>query len=375
MHHRLSPDMISKLETPCLVIDMDQTRKNIENMQKAVSSQGCKLRPHIKTHKMVDIARLQMECGASGICCSKVSEAEIMANGGCDDIFIAYPIIGYPRIRKALELSHRVKRLILSIDSEEGADMLERAAAIDDSIIEVRLEIDTGLGRTGVPVQKAIGLAEKICRMSHLRLTGIYTFKGLVIDGQPTDDNEAAARDEALIMNSVAMEMKNRGIHIDDISAGSTPTGIQAASTGLVTEVRPGTYVFKDYMIVKENAGSFDDISIRFYSTVVSTNHKNYAVIDGGSKCFPTDVVPFKPPYYYPGYAVIEDRPDLSLSRLYEEHGIIESAEGDTGLSVGQVITLIPNHVCTAINLQNWVYFYENGTLSKHIVDARGMLR
>ena len=172
----------------------------------------------------------------------------------------------------------------------------------------------------------------------------------------------------------VVEALRKSGVPIADVSAGSTPTGILAAETGLVNEVRPGTYIFKDFMLTKENAGTMDEIAVRFYATVVSTNHKEYAVIDGGTKCFPTDVVPMIAPFYYPGYALVEGNPDLHLSRMNEEHGIITSDSGDTGLHVGQVISLIPNHVCTAINMQNEVYLLENGELRKEKVAARGML-
>ena len=176
------------------------------------------------------------------------------------------------------------------------------------------------------------------------------------------------------MMHDVAEAIRAAGVPIEDISAGSTPTGILAAETGLVNEVRPGTYIFKDFMLTKEHAGTMDEIAVRFYATVVSTNHKEYAVIDGGTKCFPTDVVPMVPPFYYPGYALVEGNPDLHLSRMNEEHGIITSDRGDTGLHVGQVISLIPNHVCTAVNMQNEVYLLEDGRLRREKVAARGML-
>ena len=370
----LEPELLSQLETPCLVIDVEKAKENIKRMQEDVNAASCRLRPHIKTHKMPFFSRLQLEAGASGITCAKVSEAEVMADGGCDDIFIAYPLIGSVRIKRAIALSRRIKRLILAVDSLEGAKMLNEAALSASVTLEVRLEIDTGAGRTGIQIDKASDLALAISKMQALRLTGIYTFKSLVYVGKPTEDNELAAQEEGRMMADVASRIRAIGIDITDISAGSTPTGLQVAKTGLVNEVRPGTYIFKDFMLTKENAGVMDEIAVRFYATVVSTNHKEYAVIDGGTKCFPTDVVPMVPPFYYPGYALVEGNPDLHLSRMNEEHGIITSDSGNTGLHVGQVISLIPNHVCTAVNMQNWVYLLENGKLRKEIVGARGML-
>lgn len=363
------------LETPSVIIDVAQARANAERMQQAVSSAGCRLRPHVKTHRTPFFAKMQLECGASGITCCKVSEAEVMASAGIDDIFIAYPMVGRARTLRALALSRRIRRLILAVDSLEGARQLDGLAWQEGLEVEVRLEIDTGAGRTGIQVDRALALARAIVsNMPSLRLTGIYTFKSLVLDGRPTDDNLQAAREEGSLMHEVASALRADGIAVEDVSAGSTPTGIEVARTGLVNEVRPGTYIFGDYMLTKEHACTLDDIAVRFIATVVSANHEDYAVIDGGTKCFPTDAPPFVPPFNYPGYAVVEGNEDLHLSRMNEEHGIITSDSGHTGLKVGQVITLIPIHVCTAINMQESVCFLEDGCFTRHPVEARGML-
>lgn len=166
-------DFISQLETPCLVIDMDIVRANIRRVQKSADQYGCALRPHIKTHKVPLFARMQMEAGAKGITCAKVSEAEVMADGGLDDIFIAYPMVGAFRIRRAIALSRRVKRLILAVDSQEGAEMLNRAALEAGVRLEVRMEIDTGAGRTGILQEKSLALAQAVSQMEGLELTGI----------------------------------------------------------------------------------------------------------------------------------------------------------------------------------------------------------
>ena len=138
-------------ETPCLVVDVEKARENVARMQREVSACGCRLRPHIKTHKMPFFAQMQLEAGASGITCAKVSEAEVMAQGGAEDIFIAYPMVGEFRIRRALALKKQVKRLILAVDSLEGAKALSQAAQEAGEALEVRLEVDTGAKRTGVP--------------------------------------------------------------------------------------------------------------------------------------------------------------------------------------------------------------------------------
>lgn len=369
----------SKLETPCIVIDVDKAKKNIFAMQSAVAANGCKLRPHIKTHKMPLFAKMQLEAGAIGISCAKITEAEIMANAGIDDIFIAYPLIGEFRLFRALELQKKTRRLILAVDSADGAFAMSRFAVEHGTIFEVRLEIDTGAARTGICSESAVELAALINSMEGLKLTGIYTFKSLVYHGQPTKDNESAANEEAKLMSDTAEAIRSAGIPICDISAGSSPTGIQVAASGLVTEVRPGTYIFNDYMTVMEKCAKFSDIAVRIYATVVSTPRNDYAVIDGGTKTFPMDILLDSEPYRYPGYAIVMNNDgsvnnNLQLRRMNEEHGMISAINGQTGLHVGDILELVPIHVCTAINMQNNVWLSENGELCLHKVDARGML-
>lgn len=377
---RLEEPLLQQLETPCIVIDMACAARNIQSMQERVSACGCALRPHIKTHKMQRFAQLQMEAGCEGITCAKVSEAEVMAAGGAEDIFIAYPLVGGFRIRRALALLPKVRRLILAVDSLECARPLEQAAAEQGVVLEVRLEVDTGAKRTGVVYGHALALARDVAALPHLNLTGIYTFKSLLLHGAPTQDNAAAAKEEAELLARLADGLRGAGIPIRDISAGSTPTGLEAAKTGLVTEVRPGTYVFNDYMVCMERAAEFSDVAALLYATVVSTPAPDYAVIDGGTKTFPMDILLDAPPYAYPGYALPlgpNGLPDenLQLRRMNEEHGILTAKNGKTGLRVGQVIPLMPIHICPAVNLQNQVYLLENGSLTLQKVDARGMLQ
>jgi D-serine deaminase-like pyridoxal phosphate-dependent protein len=374
---QLSKDLLATLETPCLVIDVEKARSNIQAMQKAADEAGCRLRPHVKTHKMPYFAKMQVEAGAAGISCAKISEAEIMACGGdgiIDDIFVAYPLVGEFRIRRALALSKKVKRLILSVDSLAGAQALSTAATQAGVRLEFRLEIDTGLKRTGIKREVAPVLAQKIASMPGLRLTGIYTFKGLLLDGAFTDNNLLAGEEEGLLLEKTAKEIEALGIELKDISGGSSPTGLNTARTGKVNEIRPGTYIFNDLLLLNEKVAQEDDIAVRFVATVVSCPTDDMAVIDGGTKCFPTDQAVNAAPFYFQGYAKIEGHEHLRLSRMNEEHGIITSVTGKTGLSFGQILCLFPIHVCTAINMQNSVYLLENGQLRQERVAARGML-
>jgi D-serine deaminase-like pyridoxal phosphate-dependent protein len=304
-------NIFENIETPCLIIDVEKVRKNLGNMQDIADKYNCSLRPHIKTHKSVELAKLQLAFGAKGITCAKISEAEVMFRGGIRDIFIAYPLIGVKRIQSAVALNSVLERLILAVDSYEGARELSNAAVNANTVFDVRLEVDTGLRRTGVAREEAIRLAELINRLPGLNLTGIFTFKCLVLEGNPTTDAQRAGQEEGLLLNDMVHAIRNAGIDMKDISAGSTPTAEPVAKTGAVNEIRPGTYIFYDYMMYKEGACRYEDIAAFMLATVVSTPAKDYAVIDGGSKTFSTDTALNTAPYFYPGYAVIEGREDL----------------------------------------------------------------
>jgi D-serine deaminase-like pyridoxal phosphate-dependent protein len=430
--------MCFEVDTPSLVIDMDKVRKNIKNMADYARSLQCGLRPHIKTHKIPELARLQLEYGAAGITCAKLTEAEVMADEGISDIFIAYPVIGAKKINRAINLARRI-RLIVGIDNEEGALALSEAAQREKATLEVRMEVDVGLKRTGVPCEKAVAFGKWLNGLPGISLTGIYGFRGIVPvgsrtsetgrgkDGKNNNENknennrnedvakdidadknkgdekctaaEISGRQEGEILCRIAGELRNEGINIKDVSGGSTPTGKYVAKVKGITEIRPGTYIFNDMMQVKNNTASIDDCAAFVLVTVISSPYDNYVVIDGGSKAFSTDAPLKSPPYFFTGYGSIvakvnsdpvcqnyashylaENRSlmvndDLVFKAIYEEHGIIESRSGKTGLRPGDKLLIIPNHICPTVNLYNHVYFLEGGGKPREVsVKARGKL-
>jgi D-serine deaminase-like pyridoxal phosphate-dependent protein len=363
--------MFDRIETPSVIISLEKVRKNLEGMAE-IKKYGCALRPHIKTHKIPELAKMQMEYGSCGITCAKMSEAEVMADAGIDDIFVAYPVIGGDKAAKALALNRKV-RLILGADSLRGAEGLSDAATGSGIVFEVRMEIDTGMKRTGVPYDKALDLAEAIVKLPGLKLTGIYTFRSCLLDGKPTDKREQAGEQEGMLLAGLADKLRSRSIDIRDVSGGSSPTGNYTARVSGVTEIRPGTYIFNDMMQVNIGAASLDECAAFVLATVISTPADDYAVIDGGSKTFSTDVIPGTAPFFLEGYGKIAGHPDLVLDRLSEEHGVIRSKTGRTGLETGQRLMIIPNHICTTVNLHNHVFFEEDdGTTRCVPVAARG---
>ncbi len=361
------------IETPAVVVDMEKLRRNIKEMQDIADRYGCNLRPHIKTHKIPLIAKLQLEAGAVGITCAKISEAEVMADAGIDDIFIAYPIIGESKIKRASKLNKWIK-LTAGVDSIEGARALAREGVESGKPFRVRLEVDTGLKRTGVPYEKAVDVAKELSSMKGIELCGIFTFKSLNLGKGTTGDREAAGLEEGKLMKGLAEKMRAEGLNIEEISGGSTPTGQFAAMSGGLTEIRPGTYVFYDMMGVKLGAVDMDRCAAAVLVTVVSVPEPGRAIIDGGSKTFATDFALNSPPYFFEGYASVVGNDDLVLERVNEEHGMLKSKAGKTGLKVGDKLLLIPNHICTTVNLHDFVYLKDGDRLEKVDVSARGKL-
>jgi len=341
-------------------------------MANVARENGVALRPHVKTHKIPRIAREQLEAGAAGITVAKLSEAEVMVDGGIEDIFIAYPLVTEAKIRQAVWLGERV-RLIVGVDSLEGARRLSEAA--EGRNLEVRLEVDTGLRRTGIPRDEAVGLAGEIESMGNLDLTGIYTYRGAVLGGSKTLELEKAGLEEGRVMVSLAEQMRERGIRIEDVSVGSTPMAEYVAKVEGVTEIRPGTYVFYDRMQARLGACSLDDCAAVVVCTVVSRPTRDLAIIDGGSKTFATDVAPGADPLNLEGYGHIVGYPDAVLERLTEEHGML-SLDEDCDLEVGDTLQIIPNHICSTVNLHDQVYLVgEDGAVEETRVAARGKVR
>lgn len=367
--------LFEALETPCLVINEEVMDHNIQVMGNMAASHKVQLRPHAKTHKLPRIALQQMEAGAVGITVAKVSEAEIMAANGVNNIFIAYPLITERKIERAIRLSEQIE-LIVGVDSLAGAQRIEQTASRLGHCLQVRLEIDTGMRRTGVLYEQAAALAAEIAQMPHLRLTGIYTFRGALLAGKPTLDLAAAGQEEGTLMVQLAERLRAQGIAITDVSVGSTPTAAYAAAVKGVTEVRPGTYVFHDRMQARLGVCGIEDCAGSVLVTIVSRPSADLAIVDGGSKTFATDVQPGTDPLQLRGFGHILGHEDAQLVRLSEEHGMIELGPiaQAAGLQVGDQLRIIPNHICSTVNLHNAVVMYRGTELERLPVLARGLL-
>lgn len=360
---------VEAIDTPALLVDYTRLEANILRFANIAEQTGVKLRPHIKTHKTREIAGLQLEAGAVGLTCAKLSEAAIYVDNGVSDIFIAYPVIGAEKARHAAQLASRC-RLIVGVESAIGIQQLSEAATVAGVTLEVRLELDSGLKRTGVLPEAAEALCRQILAASGLRLDGIFTFRGTAFPGAPSKDADELGRQEGVWMVEQAERLRAAGIPIAEISVGSTPTSTSAAQVPGVTEVRPGTYVFFDRMTTSAGISTLDEIALTILTTVVSRPEPDIAIIDAGSKTFCGDIVPANA--HLEGYGVTADGQSGIVERMSEEHGIVRLAPGFSP-AIGDKLFFYPNHVCTSVNLSDEVIVVQSGMV-KEIwpVAARG---
>ena len=338
-----TPQAIGALDTPVLIVDLDRLDANIARWAAFAREAGVKLRPHGKTHKCVEIARRQIEAGAVGLTLAKIGEAEVMAQAGVGDIFLAYEVIGAPKLPRLIALARQV-RVRVGVDSAEGAEPLARAAQAAGMALDVLIEVDSGLGRCGVrPGQDLVALAQSLARMKGLRIAGIFTYRGY------RPDLEAAGREEGEIMVAEADRLRRAGIEIEEISVGSTPTGRSAGRVSGVTEIRPGTYVFNDAMQVRWGSASPDECALAVLARVISRPSRDVAVLDAGSKALTAE----RGPYSSRGdsHGVIREYPDCQIDRLWEEHGRVQLTDDARRLRVGDLVEVIPSHVCPTVNL------------------------
>lgn len=360
---------LEELPTPALVIDGAIAKQNIERLAHYAAQHGLKVRPHTKTHKSRWIARMQMDAGAVGLTVAKVGEAEVLQTES-DDLLIAYPAVDSARCRRLAELARR-KTIRVVVDSPVGIEALGRAATEATNQIGVLIEIDVGMGRTGVSsAMEALKLAQLAAYTPGLRLDGILCYPGQIWNAIQDQGDPLAAVD-AKLQEAIDLWAAN-GLEAKIISGGSTPTAFQSHFVKAYTEIRPGTYVFNDMNTVRGGFCALEDCAARIVCTVVSDAVKNQVVIDGGTKTFTSDLCL---PARESGHGYMIEFPQAKIARLSEEHGQVHVSQCQRQPKVGERVSVIPNHICPCVNLQDAIWWQEaDGSLQQVRVDGRGRL-
>lgn len=340
---------IHDLETPAVLIDLDRLEANVARMAGKAREAGVGLRPHAKTHKVPEIGRMQMRAGAVGLSFAKTSEAEVFAQHGFEDLFIAYPVVSVSKAERLVALSRRV-RLCVGVDSVEGADILGNVAGSRGATLRVSLKVDCGFHRVGVAPEDAVSIGSRIAAVRGVSLVGVFTHAGQSYHRAAPAEIQQDNFDEAAIIVAAADGLRKAGVAIETVSVGSTPTSRFGFAHRGVTEARPGNYVYLDRTQVGLGTCSFDECAMSILATVVSVSGRERAVLDSGSKTLALDMLRPKPD----GYGLVLGTASR-LSALSEEHGIVAVEQSDA-FRVGQRVRVLPNHACVVSNLHNRVY-------------------
>lgn len=345
--------------TPFLVVDESRLRTNIERMAGHAAAHGLTLRPHVKTHKCAQIALMQQVAGAMGITVATIAEAVAFAASGARNIFIAYPMwVDPPRAERLQTLSRQVV-LTLAADSTSG--VLQMASALPGVAYEVMIEIDSGHHRSGVPPHEA-GTIAAAAQAAGLVVEGVFTFPG---HAYRIDGRQAAAADEARALGEAAESLRRVGVSPRVISGGSTPS-VEYATGEVLTEVRPGVYVFGDAQQWELGTYDRDDLALTAYATVIS-HAGGRVVLDSGSKTIGADKAP-----YATGFGRLLDHPDARIVQLSEHHAVVDMA-GAPLPELGSRVRVVPNHVCNAVNLVDALHVVgADGTTDRWQLIARG---
>jgi D-serine deaminase-like pyridoxal phosphate-dependent protein len=350
---------IEDLETPVPVIDIGVVEKNLRRWQQRCDAAGFANRPHIKTHKLVPLARAQIDLGARGITVQKLGEAEVMADAGITDMLLTFNVVGRHKLERLSELMRRTAIKVVA-DNEDVLEGLAHAAAAAGRDLEVLVECDTGAGRNGVQTpESALRLAQAIDRAPGLSFGGLMTLPKNGARGQMAGFlAEAQAR------------LATTGLAAEAISTGGTPDMWKDEGLDDVSEYRAGTYIYGDRMQVAAGSAAPEDCALSVLSTVVSVPTGERAMLDAGSKALTSDLLGLE------GYGEVRQLSGARVYSMSEEHGFLDISRVNDKPKVGDLLRITPNHVCPVTNLFDRVVFVRGEEVLGAVrVDARGTVQ
>ena len=344
-------------DTPAVLIDLEIVQRNIARTQDFFTGLSIALRPHIKTHKLPLLAKMQIEAGAIGITCQKIGEAEVMADAGISDILITYNILGREKLTRLRRLAERCD-LMVTADNATVVDGLSDAFE-EGPALKVLVECDTGHGRCGVQSpEDAVKLAQIITDAPGLQLQGLMTY--------PAPTGMLAVEDW---LSRAKALLARKGLPCPIVSSGGTPNLAAARDVPSATEYRAGTYIYNDRSLIERGACSVEDCALAVKAMIVSRPTADRAIVDAGSKILTSDLLGLS------GYGLIPEAPGAVISSLSEEHGAIDLSNADWDPKVGQTISIIPNHACVVSNMVDTVHIAKsNGDVEPVAVAARGCI-
>jgi D-serine deaminase-like pyridoxal phosphate-dependent protein len=357
------------IETPAAIVDLDRLERNLDRAAAYAGAHRLSLRPHAKTHKTGWIAAEQVRRGAAGVTCATPREAEVMSEV-CDDLLIAYPPVGRSKADRIAALAVDGTRVIVALDSMFAIEGIERAASAAGSTVGVYVEIDMGMHRVGVrDANAAIDLARRVQESRSLSYEGIAFYPGHIREAVDSQSASLAKLNDTLASTLATLE--KAGAKPKVVSGGSTPTLWHTHLLHGVTEMRPGTYAYNDRTTAEIGACAWDDCAFTVLATVVSIAVDGQAVIDAGTKSLGRE--PLRGAEGAGGFGSLLAHPEVTVKGMSEEHGLLDLSRTSWKPRVGEIVRVIPNHVCIVVHLNDTMHGVR-GTLVERTwaVDARG---
>jgi D-serine deaminase-like pyridoxal phosphate-dependent protein len=354
----LKAEVARRFGTPAVVVDLDVVERNIARVQAMCDAAGVALRPHIKTHKSPTLATLQREAGARGITCQKIGEAEVMAEAGHDDILISYNILGEQKLGRLGALLSKAK-VTVAADNPTVVAGLPQAAEIAGRALEVVVECDTGRKRAGVATPgEAVALAKDIASRPGLSFAGFMLYPP-----------ENAVAETQAFLDAANAGVRDAGLSPRMVSSGGTPNLANLGRVEGVTEHRAGTYIFNDRMMIAAGMAALADCALTVYATVVSRAEPDRGILDSGSKTLTSDTGGLE------GHGLVLEHPQARIARFAEEHGFLDLSACNDRPQVGDIVRIVPNHVCVVVNMVDRLVTVRGGEVVGELpVAARGRL-
>jgi D-serine deaminase-like pyridoxal phosphate-dependent protein len=370
MYHPQLGDSLDGLDTPSMIVDLTLMEENMTRLMEHFRGSKVQVRPHLKTVKSPELARLLLAAGAVGGCVAKVSEAEVMARGGIEDLLITTELIGKPKLSRLAELVRHYPRIKVVVDSVVGAQALNQVMRDAQQHIDVLIDLNVGQNRCGVlPGDEALRLAQSLRGLSHVHLRGVQGYEGHLQHVHDPEERELRCRQAMHLLTATAAQLKQAGFPIEIVTTGGTGTAEICASCEGVTEVQPGSFVFMD-TDYRHALGPVYANALTILSTVISRPASTRAVVDAGLKSLSTDS----------GMPEPRGLPGVTYRPGGDEHGILTWENGalpdNRSLEVGDRLELIPSHIDTTVNLHDFYYAHRDGKLEAiWPIEARGKVQ
>jgi D-serine deaminase-like pyridoxal phosphate-dependent protein len=354
--------LVAEVDTPALLLDLDKVERNLDTMAASFAGGRVKLRPHAKTHKTATIARMQLDRGAIGVCCAKLGEAEVLADGGVTGILITTEIVGAEKVRRLIALAARAKPIVV-VDDARAAALISAAAVAAGLQIDVLVDVDVGQHRTGsLPGAPAVALGRALAAMPGLRLRGLQGYEGHVQHIAGIEDRRAATADAMSLLCSTASGFTAAGLSAEIVTTGGTGSAVFAAAFEAITDVQPGSYVVMDSQYGDVHVVRFEN-ALTVLATVLSIR-ESWAIVDAGRKSLSDDGGPLRATGVDAEFRIVGD-----------EHGKL-LFNATPAVALGATLQFVPSHCDTTINLYDEYVVHRNGTvIDRWPIAGRGRTR